>query len=969
MRRVAFVVGLTCVSAVLSTHAFAQQRASIVGVVQDSTGAIMPGVVVEASSPALIEQVRSAVTDGAGRYSIIDLRPGTYTVTFTLPGFHSMKREGIVLEGAFAAQVNGSLSVGAVEETVTVTGASPIVDTQSTQNQAVLNRQVLDVLPAARTMQGGAALVPGVSFYSQGFVSTMSIHGSATADQHIFFDGMNIGQNLTGTGSQANGVTVNELAQTELVYDAGSQSAENALGGVRMDSIPKEGGNSFSGVWRTLGSKGAWQGDNITDELKPYISVNTQLDYSYDTNFVLGGPIRKNKLWFLFAQRVSRTNNLVAFPVGVLPGFPNGTQVESGGFIVPHETVRLTWQASARNKLVWAFYKSQAGTQRFDVGCGSTSGNVAACFSPEASYALPQPLQYASQVKWTSPISSRVLLEVGQSLAVQTYNFSYQPENGPLDIQHRSATTGLRTVASSTAPSHYFSRIWNTIANVSFVTGSHNVKAGINQQMGYQTTQNEAHGDTSVLIYATGATGVNTSQTATLLNTPYTRQENLNANLGLFAQDKWTRDRLTLTYGARYDYFNASTPQQTAVAGRFMSAAAQAARADIAPSACLPCWNDWTIRTGASYDLFGTGKTALKVSVGKFLGQQALGLASSTNPLGGQSDTRQWTDVDRNGTIFDAAGNVQANELGVTANNNFGIPGLGTTQFDPALPRPTNWEESASVQHALFPRVSVTLGYYHRTFQHIQYTKNTLVDPIADYQAYTIAAPSNPNLPGGGGQSITVYNLNPAKRGIVNNVLTWSDNNSRIYNGFEVSANARLGRGGFLFGGITTERTATNNCDGPAPTAVLNVPSNPNNFRFCDQTPPWQSLYKLSAGYTIPWDIQLSGTFQARPGISIGSTYTFNSAQAGFAITGGGTLSVSVVDPTQQYYDYVKTFDARVSKAFRVGRSRLQVFTELFNVPNYATVLTVNETVGPLYFNPQAITTGRRAQFGAQIDW
>jgi hypothetical protein len=305
---------------------------------------------------------------------------------------------------------------------------------------------------------------------------------------------------------------------------------------------------------------------------------------------------------------------------------------------------------------------------------------------------------------------------------------------------------------------------------------------------------------------------------------------------------------------------------------------------------------------------------------------------------------------------------VQSNELGVTANNNFGIPGLGTTQFDPALPRPTNWEESVSVQHALFPRVSITAGYYHRAFQHIQYTKNTLIDPIADYQAYTIVAPSNSNLPGGGSQQITVYNLNPAKRGIVNNVMTFSDANSRVYNGVEVSVNARLGRGGFIFGGITTERSATNNC-----TDLAN--SNPNNLRFCDQTPPFQSLYKASIGYTIPWDIQLSGTFQARPGISIGSTYTFNSAQAGFAITGGGTLSVTVVDPTQQYYDYVKTLDARVSKAFRFGRSRLQVFTELFNLPNYATVLTVNETVGPLYFNPQAITTARRAQFGAQIDW
>jgi len=266
------------------------------------------------------------------------------------------------------------------------------------------------------------------------------------------------------------------------------------------------------------------------------------------------------------------------------------------------------------------------------------------------------------------------------------------------------------------------------------------------------------------------------------------------------------------------------------------------------------------------------------------------------------------------------------------------------------------------VQHELFPRVSVTAGYYHRSFQHIQYTKNTAIDPVADYQAFAIPGPANANLPNGGGGSITVYNLNAAKRGVVNNVLTYSDSNSRVYNGVEVSVNARLGKGGFIFGGLTTERTATNNCADLAN-------SNPNNLRFCEQTPPFQPLLKASVGYTIPWDILLSGTYQRRPGISIGSTYTFNSAQAGFAITGGGTLSVTVVDPTQQYYDYVQTVDMRASKSIRFGRKRLQLFMELFNVPNSATVLTVNETVGPLYFNPQAITQGRRAQFGSQIDW
>jgi Carboxypeptidase regulatory-like domain len=935
----------------------AQQRASIVGQVQDPTGAVLPGVTVEAASPALIERVRVGTTDSTGRFAIIDLRPGTYTVTFALPGFKSFKREGIILEGSFAATVNAALEVGGVEESVVVTGSSPVVDLQSTQNQSVLNRQILDVLPAARTMQGGASLVPGVSFYSQGFTSTMSIHGSVAADQHIYFDGMNIGQNLTQNGQQGNGVSVNELAQSELVYDAGSQSAENPLGGVRMDSIPKEGGNTFSGVARFFGSKGTFQNDNVTDELRPFIAVGNRLDYNFDVNVVAGGPIKQNKLWFLFAQRVSQTNNLIPLPTQY---FPQGGQSESGGQKAPHSTIRLTWQATPRNKIVWAFYKSQGGTRHFDVGCTATSFNSVSCISPEASYWLPTPLQYASQIKWTTPITGRLLLEVGHSLAVPTYKFKYQSEVGPLDIQHFNSSTSVRTVASSTAPQDYFNQIWNTVANLSYVTGSHNVKIGLNQQWGYETTKVERNGDISVLTFVNVA-GVPTASTVTLTNSPYKRRENLNANLGLFAQDKWTLPRLTLTYGARFDYFNASTPEQAAQGGRYMSPAAQAARADVAAVSCLPCWTDWSVRFGASYDLFGTGNTALKLSIGKFLGQQALGLASNVNPLSGQTDARTWTDFDRNGTIFDANGNFQANEVtGPTRNANFGLP-AGATQFDPNLPRPNNWEEAISIQHALFSRVSVTAGYYHRSFYNIQYTKNTLVDPVADYIPFNITVPQNPRLPNGGGQAITMYNLNPAKVSAVNSVLTWSENNTRVYNGVEVSVNARLGKG-FVFGGVTTERTATDNC-----TDLTN--SNANNLRFCSNTPPFQTLYKTSAGYTFPYELNASLTFQARPGISIGSSYTFNSALAGVAITGGGNLTVTVVDPTTQYYDYVKTVDAQISRTFRFGHRRVQPFVEIFNLPNFSTILTVNETVGPNYFSPGSIVQGRRFQMGARIDW
>jgi carboxypeptidase family protein len=949
----------------LPVSLFAQERASIVGIVQDTSGAVLPGVTVEASSPALIERVRTGISDGSGRYAIIDLRPGTYSVTFSLPGFKSFKREGIVLEGAFAATVNANLAVGQVEETVTVSAASPVVDLQSTQNQSVINRDALDVLPAARTMQGGASLVPGVAFYSQGFTSNMSIHGSLREDQHIYFDGMNIGQNLTQNGQQANGVTVNELAQQELVYDAGSQSAEVAVGGVRMDSIPREGGNKFSGTFRVFGGNGSMQNDNITAELRPYISAGAALDYAYDVNGVFGGPIRQNKLWFLVAQRVAKTQNLIPLPTQY---FPQGGQADSGATTSPHSTVRLTWQASPRNKITWAYYNYRAGTKRFDVGCTATSFNSVSCISPEAAYSLPQPLNYASQIKWTTPITGRLLLEVGESLSVPTYKFDYQDGLDPLAIQHFNSTTSVRTVASATAPQDYFDRTWNTVANLSYVTGSHNIKVGINNSTGYERTKVIRHGDTSVLTYV-NVNGVPQASTATLTNSPYERFENLNASLGIFAQDKWTFPRLTLTYGARYDYFNASTPQETDSGGRFMSAAAQAARQSIAPVECVPCWKDWSVRFGASYDLFGNGKTALKMSVGKFLGQQALGLASSVNPGGNQTDTRAWTDLDKNGTIFDANGNVQFNELGPTRNSNFGIPGLGTTTFDPNLPRPTNWEETVSVQHEVIPNVSVTAGFYHRTFQHIQYTKNTLVNPDTDYTPFTVTVPKNASLPDGGGQTITMFNLNPNKLGVVSNLLTWSDQNTRVYNGFEISASARFAQRAFIFGGITTERTATNGCDGPMTSPANATPSNPNNYRFCNQVAPFQTLYKASGAYTFAYDVNMSLTFQARPGISIGSFYTFNSALAGVPLTGGGNLTVSVVDPTTQYYDYVKTLDARIARTFRYGRSRIEPFVEIFNLPNFSTVLTVNENVSPTYFTPGIIVQGRRFQLGGRVDW
>jgi carboxypeptidase family protein len=280
--------------------ALAAAQASISGIVKDASGAVLPGVTVEAASPAMIEKVRTVVTDGAGIYTIVDLRPGTYTVTFTLPGFSTVKREGIELSGAFNAEVNTDLRVGALSETITVSGASPVVDVKNTLSQAVLTKEQIEALPGGRTVKGRAALIPGVIVpgANTGVVS----HGSDSNDSNVHTDGFKSGQHLVGRGTGGLGVgwgtQTQEAAIEELVYDTGGQGAEFASSGVRMNMIPKEGSNRFVAEGIIYASNKHFESNNITPELAATGLKYAYNLYSYDFNPVAGGPIKKDKLWY-----------------------------------------------------------------------------------------------------------------------------------------------------------------------------------------------------------------------------------------------------------------------------------------------------------------------------------------------------------------------------------------------------------------------------------------------------------------------------------------------------------------------------------------------------------------------------------------------------------------------------------------------------------------------------------------------
>ena len=444
-------------------------------------------------------------------------------------------------------------------------------------------------------------------------------------------------------------------------------------------------------------------------------------------------------------------------------------------------------------------------------------------------------------------------------------------------------------------------------------------------------------------------------------NGPTTAQQKVKRDFGFFVQDQWTFNRLTLNVGGRYDHFNAEVPALSAPASLWVAARERPAVENV------PNWHDWAIRLAAAYDLFGNGKTAIKVNASKYVASAALGFAEAFNTLTAATETRTWNDADGNRSVLDAAGNLQRNEiLGGTAN--FG-QASGTDRPDPALEREYNWEYGAVIQHELFPRVSVSGGYHRRTYGNLAVTDNLNLG-VDEWSPFTITAPLDPRLPDGGGYPITMYTLNANKVGTAtDNLRTFSTKNARTYNGVDVNVNARIGASAFLLGGVTYERSVSTTCD---------QRDNPNNLRFCDSSGPYRTLFKIAGSYELPYAIQVSGSFVARPGISVSANYPVTSAIAGRPIigstAGAAQINVNLIEPGTMFTDYLNTLDFRLARTWRFNKYRLQGMMDIYNLLNAGTVTTVNTTFGAvpatrLWNNPQTIQTSRYLRFGAQLSF
>src|SRR4051794_17862353 len=336
---------------------------SIAGVVRDASGAVLPGVTVEAASAALIEKTRSAVTDDRGQYQIIDLRPGSYKVTFSLAGFATVAREAIEVTGGGVTTVNADMRVGQIQETITVSGQAPVVDVQtSTSREQVLSNETVQALPASRGYGNYLAAIPGIQGSGLSSSATpanplFASRGGRSSEGNMQIDGMNVGSSVGGGGVSGYYYDLNNAAEVQVTIAGGL--AEVDRGGPAINVVPKTGGNTVSGTY--FGSfAGQWaQGSNIDDELRGFgFTDPAALIKNWDQSFTFSGPVFRNRLWFFSNVRTVGTEQDVPNLYSNLNG-DNPTRwdyVKDPNVKVRNANSkklvagRVTWQATPRNK-------------------------------------------------------------------------------------------------------------------------------------------------------------------------------------------------------------------------------------------------------------------------------------------------------------------------------------------------------------------------------------------------------------------------------------------------------------------------------------------------------------------------------------------------------------------------------------------------------------------------------------------
>ena len=984
---------------------------------------------VTATSPALIEEQRIAVTDGSGEYAIVSLPLGIYTVTFTLPGFSTFERVGIELIGEATANVEAVLQVGSIQETITVTGAAPLVDVQNVAKSLIFNREVLDTVPTGKTYSALGVLVPGMTIGTTYGVSQdvggqsgqvsmrMSIHGGAQQDQRMLFDGMAV-----NTWTQEDGSTYwfQDGTLEEMQIQHSAITAEVETGGVNFNMIPRSGGNTFTSRTFFNFAHESFQADNvdaslIANGLPTFVDPDgntvpavNRMKELWSINPSIGGPIVRDRLWFFGSYTRNVADAYVAFLDDVDPNAltysPSETQTVDDQNV--HDiALRLTAQVTPNNKFNFYVSRNDVCHCHFLVGTaiGTNIMSSAAIFNTRDIGLY--------QGNWTSTLSNRILVESAFSVLTSDYPFNAQPEvddtlPGVLDIG--SVIRFHRGISAWYPPGRknwiIDDKTMVARGSLSYVTGSHSAKFGTSITRGSSDRiQDAPNAFNSAIFNIPGFGPVSARFNPFPLNATEPWEKNYIWSIGTYAQDQWTLDRMTVNLGVRWDYFRGGYPD----GGKPEAPHAPALSWEGADPVG---WHDLSPRLGLVYDLSGDGRTALKLTASRYVtGHGTTLVGNGINPaLLNSSDQRTWLDR----LCIPSAADPTASSC---------IPGDGLAQGDPTNPNPNgellsgtqnvafgtlqntatfdedwakgygnragNWEFSGGVQHELFDGLSLDVTAFRRVFVNYSATNNMFQIP-GEYDEYCVTVPSDPgaalgSLPGTGQQRCGYYDLNPAALGLIQTERTSADNfgeRTNHWNGIDFTVNARMDNGLTLQGGVSTGRQSENDCDlnenlnSPSGSTVTGTQSSTLD---CARQEPFLTQLKMIGSYTIPWGIQLAGVLQSLPGLPYNAsvTYTADETTLGRPFTSTTTRSVNVIDRTTAYTDRLLQFDLRFTKLLAFGSARIKAIVDIYNVFNDNTVLKFGNAYGAStggggsWLKPELLIPGRMLKFGGQLDF